>query len=424
LNLFQNLKHYILNRFKPKKEAGDYNFQNTFSEVLGRATTHEEGLIILMSLAPHIISGFYNDIFKELYPEGGEFPEWGGVKNDIYRSVQPTGETIQYVIAGKNLSRRLKVLEYFKEDHWFFKDQILYLEPVKEGMPVMSGKLIITQEALHMLTYGEVLKPRFGPDFPAKEISTQMDWDELVLSSTTLDQIHNMKLWIKHNNLLRNDWGMAKRMAPGYKALFYGPSGTGKTLTASLLGKEFQRSVYRIDLSQIVSKYIGETEKNLEKVFVRAENKNWILFFDEADALFGKRSITKNAQDRYANQSVSYLLQRIEYFNGIVILASNYKNNIDQAFIRRFNTIISFKKPDAKERFQLWKSAMPKVIDVESNNLEIVSEKYELTGAQINNIIQYCCLNLAEQNRIKIELSDLLSAIKIEYLKEEKIFLK
>jgi SpoVK/Ycf46/Vps4 family AAA+-type ATPase len=275
-----------------------------------------------------------------------------------------------------------------------------------------------------MLTYGEVLKPRFGPDFPAKEISTQMDWDELVLSSTTLDQIHNMKLWIKHNNLLRNDWGMAKRMAPGYKALFYGPSGTGKTLTASLLGKEFQRSVYRIDLSQIVSKYIGETEKNLEKVFVRAENKNWILFFDEADALFGKRSITKNAQDRYANQSVSYLLQRIEYFNGIVILASNYKNNIDQAFIRRFNTIISFKKPDAKERFQLWKSAMPKVIDVESNNLEIVSEKYELTGAQINNIIQYCCLNLAEQNRIKIELSDLLSAIKIEYLKEEKIFLK
>lgn len=420
--LFHNLKSYILQRFTSTKESEDFTFQNTFSEVLDRQTTHQEGLILLLALAPHAIAGFYDDILKELYPDGGEFPEWGGVKNDTYRSMQPTGETIQYILAGQNMEKRLQLLDYFKEEHWFYKAQILFLENVPEGMPIMSGKLIIPLEALNLLMYGEVLQPRFGPDFPAKKISTQMEWKELVLNSNTLDQINTMKLWIKHKDMLRNDWDMAKRMAPGYKALFCGPSGTGKTLTASLLGKEFQRPVYRIDLSQIVSKYIGETEKNLEKVFVRAENKNWILFFDEADALFGKRSSTRNAQDRYANQSVSYLLQRIEYFNGIVILASNYKNNIDQAFIRRFNAIINFKKPDAEERLKLLKMALPKVLSFNEIDLNSIAKKYELTGAQINNVIAYCCLKLADQKTKKIELKDFLSAIKIEFLKEEKMF--
>jgi DNA polymerase III delta prime subunit len=419
---FQKLKKYILQSVKSEEEIADYNFHNTFSEVLKRETTHEEGLILLLALAPHVIAGFYDNILKELYPGGGEFPEWGGVKNDTYRSMQPTGETIQYILAGQNIQKRLQLLDYFKEEHWFYKKQILFLENVPEGMPLMSGKLIIPPEALNLLMYGEFLQPRFGPDFPAKKISTQMEWKELVLNSNTLDQINTMKLWIKHKDLLRNDWDMAKRMAPGYKSLFCGPSGTGKTLTASLLGKEFQRPVYRVDLSQIVSKYIGETEKNLEKVFIRAENKNWILFFDEADALFGKRSNTKNAQDRYANQSVSYLLQRIEYFNGIVILASNYKNNIDQAFIRRFNAIINFKKPDAEERLKLLKMALPEVLSFDEIDLNSIAEKYELTGAQINNIIAYCCLKLADQKTKKIELKDLLLAIKMEFLKEEKIF--
>src|SRR5690606_11585436 len=129
-------------------------------------------------------------------------------------------------------------------------------------------------------------------------------------------------------------WDMRQLIKPGYRTLFYGPPGTGKTLTAMLLGKEFQRNVFRIDLSQVVSKYIGETEKNLEKIFQRAANKEWILFFDEADALFGKRTSVKDAHDRYANQEVSYLLQRVEDFPGLVILASNYKNNIDKAFVR------------------------------------------------------------------------------------------
>ncbi len=419
---FQKLKTYILQQVTENDNAEIFDFRNTFSEVTKQDTTQEEGVILLMALVPHVLPGFYDEILKELYPDGGEFPQWGGVKEEQYRSMQPTGETIQHILAGSKMERRLQLQKYFQDDHWFYKKQLLYISSVKEGMPFMSGKIIIPPESLNLLMFGEIMKPRFGPDFPAKELSTLMEWDDLVLHHNTLDQISQMRLWIKHKDALREDWGLAKRLSPGYKALFYGPSGTGKTLTASLLGKEFKRPVYRIDLSQVVSKYIGETEKNLEKIFIRAENKEWVLFFDEADSIFGKRSTTRSAQDRFANQSVSYLLQRIEYFNGVVILASNYKNNIDQAFIRRFNSIIMFVKPDAEQRLRLWEMGIPKKIKIKKEILAQVADNYELTGAQINNAIAYSCLQIVEKNKKSMSLEDILKAIKTEYLKEEKIF--
>ena len=419
---FQNLRKYILQQLQETPDKEFFDFRNTFSQILQRETSHEEALIILMTLAPHVLSGFYDAILKELYSNGGEFPEWGGIKSDTYRSMQPTGETIQHVLGGANIQKRADIQKIFESDHWFFKNQLLYIEHVEEGMPFMSGKVILPQESLSLLIHGEISKPQFGASFPAKEVSTLMDWKDLVLNESTLEQINQLRLWIKHHKTLRQEWNMEKRVSPGYKALLYGPSGTGKTLTVSLLGKEFNRPVYRIDLSQIVSKYIGETEKNLEKIFIRAENKNWILFFDEADSLFGKRTNTRSAQDRFANQGVSYLLQRIEDFNGIVILASNYKNNIDQAFIRRFNAMIKFAKPNAQERLQLWQMAIPKQITVDENLLKKIAETYELTGAQIVNAITYSCLQAVEKKSKKLSTKNLLNAIKIEFQKEEKMF--
>ncbi len=141
------------------------------------------------------------------------------------------------------------------------------------------------------------------------------------------------------------DRPMRPLIKPGYRVLFYGPSGTGKTLTAALLGKQYGKDLYRIDLSQIVSTFIGETEKNLERVLKRSETKSWIPFFDEADALFGKRTNVQSAHDKYANQEVSYLLQRVEDYPGLLILASNFKNNLDDAFIRRFHSLVHFPCP-------------------------------------------------------------------------------
>ncbi|MBB4804828.1 AAA+ superfamily predicted ATPase [Chryseobacterium defluvii] len=422
--LFVNLKKYIINALAPGEGIKpEVSFHNFFSEVLKRETTHEEAVILLLALVPHVLPHFFDDIIKELHPEGGEFPELGGVRLENHRGMLPTGETTQYVLARENIEARLKIQQLFEASHWFFKEQIITIDSVKEGEPLMSGRLILKPETIHLLLYGEKLKPKFSPDFPAKEVFTQLEWEDLVVSFVVQDQISQIKLWVKHHEALRENWGMGKHILPGYRALFYGPSGTGKTLTATLLGKEFKREVYRIDLSQVVSKYIGETEKNLEKIFTQAENKNWILIFDEADALFGKRTQTKSSNDRYANQEVSYLLQRVENFNGLIILTTNFKNNIDDAFLRRFNCLIGYSKPNSGERLLLWQKIVPANITLEDPDiLHKLALHYELTGAQIVSAMAYACLQAIEEDVRVLRNAFLLKGVEAEYMKEEKAY--
>ncbi|EKD59333.1 MAG: hypothetical protein ACD_55C00066G0003, partial [uncultured bacterium] len=235
-------------------------------------------------------------------------------------------------------------------------------------------------------------------------------------------QIHEIENWIKHNETLLNEWGMKRKLKQGYRALFHGPSGTGKTLTATLLGKYTGRDVYRIDLSRVVSKYIGETEKNLSALFDKAEYKEWILFFDEADALFGKRTDVRDSHDRYANQEVSYLLQRLEGYHGLVILATNKRSNLDEAFVRRFQSIIQFPMPRAEERCRIWRQAFPQQIEIsEDIDWKEIAARYELPGAGIMNVMHHCALEvLADQSR-RLDLTRLEAAIMREYIKEGKV---
>lgn len=404
-----------------KSNKRDKSALNTF--IHDHKLNNEELTILLLALMPHVQPNFLDAIIQQYLPNGGEFPEIGGVKGSNHRGTIPTGETALFIIAGNDIDKRIKASAYFSPDHSFAKENILSLEQVKEGEPRMSGKLMLQQEYVDLFTTGIISKPVFGAEFPAKLVTTKMEWKDLVLNSKTALPISDIKIWLEHNNRLIDEWKMDKRIKPGYRALFYGPSGTGKTLTATLLGKQFKKDVYRIDLSQVVSKYIGETEKNLEKIFVKAEHKDWILFFDEADALFGKRSNVQNAHDKYANQEVSYLLQRVEDFPGLIILASNYKSNIDQAFVRRFNTIIQFPVPDAEERFKLWKSALPSGVTLaEDISLENIAAKYELTGSSIVNVIHYVCLKAMADGSNIITKSNLLEGIKREYEKEDRVF--
>ena len=177
-------------------------------------------------------------------------------------------------------------------------------------------------------------------------LTTSQSWSDLPLTEDTIKQVEQIKAWVRQS-LLINHESAEKKLKPGYRSLFYGPQGSGKKLMAALIGKEFDKPVYKIDLSEMVSKYIGETEKSLDVIFDGAEGKEWILFFDEADALFGKRTSVKDSHDKYSNQEVSYLLQRIEDYHGLIILTTNMKNNIDDAFIRRFNSVIYFPPPVA-----------------------------------------------------------------------------
>jgi len=188
-----------------------------------------------------------------------------------------------------------------------------------------------------------------------------------------------------------------------------------------LLGKQFEKEVYRVDLSQIVSKYIGETEKNLEIVFRRAERRDWILFFDEADALFGKRTSVQSAHDKYANQEVSYLLQRVEDYAGLLILASNFKNNLDDAFIRRFHSIVHFPAPNAQERHLLWQKSLPAALPLhETVDLLDLASRFELTGAGILNVVHYAALRTYDRQQTTLTHEALMEGIKKEFLKEER----
>ncbi len=382
----------------------------------------EEYIVLLLALSPNVHPTFLNDVIASHLPDGGDFAAFGGVRVNGHRGVIPTGETAQFILAGDNLVNRLQVQRMLGGGHWFARQRVLWLEAVQEGEPAMSGRLILAPEVVELLTVGAVSKPRFSSAFPAELLETEMEWDDLVLNPDTRRQIRDIEHWTVHKDTLLRDWGMGRKMKPGYRALFYGPPGTGKTLTATLLGKQTGLDVYRIDLSRVVSKFIGETEKNLANLFDKAENKQWILFFDEADALFGKRTDIRDAHDKYANQEVAYLLQRIESYNGLVILATNQRGNIDDAFVRRFQAMIHFPLPGVAEREAIWRKSMPPQIALADDlRWPAVAASHELSGAGILNICHYCALQVLANDNIALSAAALEAGVMREYVKEGRV---
>ena len=240
--------------------------------------------------------------------------------------------------------------------------------------------------------------------------STDLSLADLMLGKATLKKIAAIKSWLKQNS---ND-GANTTSKTGCRIFLSGQSNLDKTLTTELLGKEFDKRVYKIDLSKVVSKYIGETEKNLEQIFAKAEDKNWILFFDEADALFGKRLNVKDAHDRYANAEVNYLLQRMEEYSGLAILASNVKGNIDEAFIRRFHFVINFPVPSPAERLKLWQNSFTEFVTLADDvDLLFIAKKYVLSRGNIQLIAKQVKATVKEGEKITANL--LLTTIESFY---------
>ncbi|MCK5729823.1 MAG: ATP-binding protein [Draconibacterium sp.] len=405
-----------------KMELGNLDNAELSEFINQNSLSHSEIVTFLVALASHILPDFFNLIISEYLPNGGEFPEFGGTKGKNHRGILPTGETVLYILAGKDIEKRIEVSKLFDESHLFARKNILYLEQVRIGEPKMSGRLILDDEYVDLFTIGKISKPKLSNNFPAELITTELEWADLVLQKKTIDEIKEIEIWLKYNEKLLNEWQMRGKIKPGFRILFHGPPGTGKTMTACLLGKFTKRDVFRIDLSMVVSKYIGETEKNLSKLFDKAANKDWILFFDEADSVFGKRTNVRDAHDKYANQEVSYLLQRIESHAGLVILASNMKSNIDTSFTRRFNTIIEFENPGVEERERLWKNYIPRNVETDKRILiKEIARKYDITGANIVNVIQYAGLQTLEKKSKTISYKDLIKGIQKEYFKEGKM---
>ncbi|MEP6781470.1 MAG: AAA family ATPase [Gemmatimonadaceae bacterium] len=254
----------------------------------------------------------------------------------------------------------------------------------------------------------------------AQRIDAIAGWNDIVLPEQQQNILHAIASHVRQRHRVYDDWGFASKSARGLgiTALFAGASGTGKTMAAEVLARELRLDLYRIDLASVVSKYIGETEKNLQRLFDAAEGGSAILLFDEADALFGKRSEVKDSHDRYANIEVSYLLQRMESFSGLAILTTNNRNALDSAFVRRIRFIVQFPFPDAKQRAAIWRTSFPTGIKTENFDWDRLAQ-LNVAGGQIRNIALGSAFIAAERDE-SIAMSHLAESARGEYAKTER----
>ena len=264
------------------------------------------------------------------------------------------------------------------------------------------------------------LQSRPGLDDLAQRIEPMADWDDLVLPENQKKTLQEIAMHVRQRSKVYHDWGFASKTSRGLgiSALFTGESGTGKTMASEVLADELQLDLYRIDLSQVVNKYIGETEKNLKKIFDAADEGGAILLFDEADALFGKRSDVKDSHDRYANIEVSYLLQRMEAYRGLAILTTNLKTSLDKAFMRRLRFVVQFPFPDAPHRSEIWKRIFPS--DTPTENIDVKKlSKLNISGGNIRNIAMNAAFMAADSDE-PVKMDHIRRAAKSEYAKLEK----
>jgi SpoVK/Ycf46/Vps4 family AAA+-type ATPase len=257
----------------------------------------------------------------------------------------------------------------------------------------------------------------------ARQIRPTFNWDDIVLPDDRIEQLKDIVNHARHKSLVLESWGFGRKLSygKGLSVLFSGPSGTGKTMSAEIMASDLGLYLYKIDLARVVSKYIGETEKNLSKIFEEAETSNAILFFDEADAIFGKRSEVHDAHDRYANIETSYLLQRMEEYEGITILATNFKRNMDEAFVRRIQYAVEFPFPDTHHRREIWQKTWPLELPLSGDiDFDLLASRFEMSGGNIKNI----CLNaafIAAGDGKVVTMSHLMKATRNEYRKMGKL---
>lgn len=253
----------------------------------------------------------------------------------------------------------------------------------------------------------------------APKIKTRYNWRDIILPADQTNQLGEIVNQVKYRHLVYGEWGFDRKLShgKGLNVLFYGPPGTGKTMAAEVIANEVSQDLYKIDLSQVVSKYIGETEKNLERIFREAQASNAILFFDEADALFGKRSEVKDAHDRYANVEIAYLLQKMDEYDGIVILATNLRQHMDEAFVRRIHIIVEFPFPDEEYRRRIWEAVFPREAPLGDDvDFGYLAREIRMAGGNIKNIALAAAFYAAGDGGI-IRMPHLVQAVRREHQK-------
>lgn len=368
-----------------------------------------EILILLTALAPEV-----DEKFLVYYQHLTDRPEGRGC----------TGEVIRNLIA-RTFFGRLHAAEYLSPDRPLRQLQMLQMEPGLDGW--LTGQVRLHPGLRSWLLGRSPHPPETSLDFPARKLTTLHTRNRLILPETVKWKIGEVIDRIRSQHQILIEWGFDKHHdnAGGYSVLMQGPSGTGKTLSSAVIGRETGMTVYRVDLSLLLSRWVGDVEKGLSRLFDAAESQNWLLFFDEADSIFSSRVNIQEGRDVYANQQVSYLLQRLECFRGVTILASNSPDNIDRAFLRRIHTQIHFPEPNQQQREQLWQSVIPPELPLADDvDLSLLASRYPLTGGAIRNVIFHAAYRTAAHREARVSQKRLLEGIQAEYEKTGRSFSK
>ncbi|WP_109831534.1 ATP-binding protein [Reichenbachiella versicolor] len=404
-----HIQEHYSEEYQPhwKGFKADYKaFSDPYADILNKQNiSEEERFILVASLLPNCD---FNILYK-LNTSAGVKLSGGFIEHS---GLIPNGETICFLMGEERRREITSALSIYGN---LMNAGLIAHHVITPEAPFMS-KLILPSEELQAVTlFNRTYHPSYSTNFPAEQLTTTLEWEDMVLTYQTKQQLRAVENWLSYENQLAELSSVSRKMKKGYRALFHGPSGTGKTATAALLGKQFGRDVYRVDLSMMVSKYIGETEKNLKKIFDVAEHRDWILFFDEADSIFGKRTKASSSNDRYANQEVSYLLQRIENYEGVILLATNFRANMDDAFKRRFQAMVSFPSPKQPERLELWRKILDTEVPISDEvDFRELSNVDNMTGAMITNVLQFCVLEMFRLEESMITLKMISDGIMFE----------
>jgi len=348
---------------------------------------------------------------------------YGGVVDRDLNRFYPTLSTLFFLLSGDDLERWNEYFLKFSHKNSLFTQNILLLEKFAKNADshdndIANYTLRLSDSYLRYFMGGDQPRLDEGSGFPAFLIETNLSFDDVVHAPRVKESLTDIVKYLRNKKKLFAMEGVKEKVKESYVVVFSGLPGTGKTLTAKTIGKELGLPIYCVNLSRLVSKYIGETEKNLEILFDRFDSQECILFFDEADAIFGKRTEVKDSKDRYANQQINYLLQKIETFKGLVILATNVfdiEGLFDKAFQRRIRRHIHFVHPDKEERFLLWKKSLPSSFLFENNLEEELALYYQLTGASISNIVSDVLVEAVHQDLTKISFELIKPFIKMDY---------
>lgn len=379
------------------------SLDHTQIKVVNKLARSLNGIVFLASRDPQQISGRPSIIFEVCKPTRHEQKEYWQTK---------LGKE------GTKLNGHLETLISQFDMNLQSIESISYevLGKINSGIQMNTNK-----EPLHDIIWDTCrIQSRPQLENLAQFIEPKANWDNLILPKHEKEILKEISTHMRRRAKVYENWGFAQKSARGLgiSALFAGASGTGKTMAAEVLANEFRLDIYRIDLSSVVSKYIGETEKNLRRIFDAAENSGVILLFDEADALFGKRSDVKDSHDRYANIEVSYLLQRMEAYRGLAILTSNRKSALDSAFLRRIRFIVNFPFPDASQRAEIWQGVFPGGVPLADLDVFKLA-RLNIAGGNIHNIALRAAFLAADENQA-VEMGHLLRAARSEYAKIEK----